>query len=166
MKKKNIIDEISLKMMPGMDVQFNVSDQELLKLIKTVPDVNMPGRDGRTLLIHAALYNRIEILKWLLGHGGNIDAQDYEGLTALHCAAASKHYEIAEILVSHHAQLNLRDRYGNTPLFRVSHLQPEMALLLVRAGADCKVKNLYDVSLYDKYQAYPDMIAILEGKTK
>lgn len=41
-----------------------------------------------------------------------------------------------------------------------------VAIENIRAGADCKVKNLYDVSLYDKYQAYPDMIAILEGKTK
>jgi hypothetical protein len=53
--KKNIIDDLSVKFM-NTDGNFDVPDSERIKIIKSLSDLNMAGRDGRTLLIHSALY--------------------------------------------------------------------------------------------------------------
>ena len=57
MKKCNIIDDISIKMMStDFNYEPDYNDKTLIELIKQLPDINMKGSDGRTLLIHSALY--------------------------------------------------------------------------------------------------------------
>jgi len=58
----------------------------------------------------------IESLKLLLDAGGDINAQDSRGLTALHEAARWGWNDVVTFLVAHGADLNAKDAKGNTPV--------------------------------------------------
>ena len=47
-------------------------------------DGNSP--DGKTPLMLAAMFNRVEIMKMLIAHGASVDAVDSRGMTALSLA--------------------------------------------------------------------------------
>ena len=163
MKKRNIIDDISIKMMSTeLNGVPDYRDEELLKQIKALPDIHQKGRDGRTLLIHTALYNRLDIMKWLLKHGADIEAQCDMGLTALHCAVISNNYVIAEYLLKSGANINARDNIGNTPLMRAS-LNEDIIKLLASYGADATLANRNGISPIKKYEAYPAILTILNN---
>lgn len=57
--------------------------------------------DGRhsTALHFAAGYNRIEVVKYLIDNGSDIQAKDKGGLVPLHNACSYGHYEVTELLV-------------------------------------------------------------------
>jgi serine/threonine-protein phosphatase 6 regulatory ankyrin repeat subunit A len=162
MKKCNIIDDISIKMM-STDFNHNpdYDDKTLLELIKPLPDINMKGRDGRTLLIHSALYNRIEIAKWLLEKGAYIDEQDMLGLSALHCAVISNNCKVAKYLLEQGASIDIRDNFGNTPLMRAG-LNVDIIKLLLDYGANCTLENNSGITPFKMYEAYPDILSLFK----
>ena len=162
MKKSNIIDDISIKMM-STDFNHNpdYDDKALLELIKPLSDINMKGRDGRTLLIHSALYNRIVIAKWLLKNGAAIDEKDMQGLSALHCAVVSNNCKMAEYLLDQGACIDIRDNFGNTPLMRAG-LNVDIIRLLLDHGADYTLENNSGVTLLKKYEAYPNILHLFK----
>ena len=162
MKKCNVVDDVSIKMM-STDFNHNpdYDDKTLLELIKSISDINMKGRDGRTLLIHSALYNRIEIAKWLLKKGALINEKDMQGLSALHCAVMSNNLKITEFLLRQGADINAKDNWGNTPLMRAG-LNVDMVKLLVGCGADCTVKFNNGATLEKIYEAYPDILSVFK----
>ena len=162
MKKCNMVDDISIKMM-STDFNYNpdYDDKTLLKLIESTSDINMKGRDGRTLLINSALYNRIEIAKWLLEKGALIDEKDAQGLSALHCAVMSNNLKIVEFLLKQGADINAKDNWGNTPLMRAG-LNIDMIKLLVDFGADCTVKSNSGATLEKIYEAYPQILSLFK----
>lgn len=164
MKKSNIIDDISIKMM-STDFNHNpdYDDKTLLELIKPLPDINMKGRDGRTLLIHSSLYKRIEIAKWLLENNAAIDERDMQGLSALHCAVISNNYKIAEYLLEHGASVDIRDNFGNTPLMRAG-LNVDIIKLLLDHGADYTLENDFGATPLKTYEAYPNILELFNNK--
>ena len=145
------------------DLNYNpdYDDKTLLELIKPLSDINMKGRDGRTLLIHSALYNRIVIAKWLLKNGAAIDEKDMQGLSALHCAVVSNNCKMAEYLLDQGACIDIRDNFGNTPLMRAG-LNVDIIRLLLDHGADYTLENNSGVTLLKKYEAYPNILHLFK----
>ncbi len=110
-----------------------------------------PGVDayGRTPLHHAAADGDIEKCKELLTAGADPNAQDDNGWTALHFASQANSAKATAALVEAGAQLELRDSYGNTPLWRAvfnSRGDGDVIALLRLAGADPHAKNDHGVS--------------------
>jgi ankyrin repeat protein len=59
-----------------------------------------------------------KIVKFLLNHGSEINAQDKDGFTPLHSATRCGHLNIVEILVEEKADINIVDHHlGVTPLY-------------------------------------------------
>ena len=143
------------------DLNYNpdIDDGTIIELIKPISDINMKGRDGRTLLIHSALYKRLEITKWLIEHGASIDEKDMQGLSALHCAVISNVPDIAEYLIKKGADINSKDNFGNPPLMRAG-LNVTMIKLLLDYGADWTMENNSGVSVEKTYEAYPDILSL------
>ena len=83
---------------------------------------------GSGALAGAAEKKHVDAVAWLLNRGADIDEvgvrdygdrrkRKYEG-TALHKAAANGDIEMAKLLVSHKARLDIKDPVDRTPLTR------------------------------------------------
>jgi 26S proteasome non-ATPase regulatory subunit 10 len=100
-------------------------------------------RYGRTPLVIAAYYNKIESVKLLLSTPGvDINASSDFGATALHFAAHRGHLEVVQLLLSKGAKVNALATggkwTGKTPLDVVSGMgmsgKPEVSAALVSKG--------------------------------
>ena len=93
-------------------------------------------------LIWAARKGDLGALQNRLLRGGEINCADYDRRTPLHLAAAENQVEVVQFIIDQNksgrlqAELNVRDRWGGTPLDD-AHLQGHtvMAKLLEKAGA-------------------------------
>lgn len=163
MKKMNIIDNISVKMLSYIS-EHNAETADLLNEILSLEDINLKGRDGRTLLIHASAYGHLSIVKLLIESNADINAKDTMGYSALHAAVSAGHISVVELLLNRGADPNALDAYGNGPLFRASHQDNAIIALLLEYGANPCLKNNYGVSPYDAFQAYPQIICAFDLK--
>jgi ankyrin repeat protein len=94
----------------------NAEDEEAKELVAT-GEVDIPDGENCTPLIWASFHNRPTLLQWLLDRGANVDHQDRNGYCALHYVAQEKLGSIAEMLLNAGASTEVRDVYGNTPLW-------------------------------------------------
>ena len=91
--------------------------------------------DPAAKLCGAAAAGDIETLKALIDHGISPNAADYDGRTALHLAASEGIVNVIEFLLANKADINVLDRWNNTPLDdAVKHLHDLAARLLFEAG--------------------------------
>ncbi len=80
----------------------------------------------------AATRGNTELIKQLLSDGMAVDVTDKEGLTALYRAAHNDQKETVSLLLGGGANVNIRDKWGNTPLDVT--LSDEIADLLRKHG--------------------------------
>lgn len=68
----------------------------------------------------------------------NVDFQDAHGRTALYVAAFGDSLNVTKQLIARHANLNLADQYGMTPLMIAAKygVNPEVMKTIIEAGAD------------------------------
>lgn len=83
-------------------------------LIKNVKDINYASAMG-TALMAATVKNDVAIVKMLLENKANPDKTDAHGTTALHYAVNFRLYEIAELLMNYHANVEVMDIRKKTP---------------------------------------------------
>ncbi|MFY9309466.1 MAG: ankyrin repeat domain-containing protein [Bacteroidia bacterium] len=137
---------------PRVDkLSFDIEKGNNTEVIQLLSEVGIDAYDGflRTALIWATVFNNIQLLKWLIDNGANINHQDRNGYTALHFAAQEKRQECAELLIGKGADINLQDIYGNNPLFTAvfnSRGDTRLVKLYVQNGADLDQTNKYQKS--------------------
>ena len=79
-------------------------------------DVNAPDIYQWTPLIRAAHQGRLGLVELLLAQPDvDVNAQDDQGFSGLHHAAAKNYRQIAERLIAHGADVGCRDQRGRTP---------------------------------------------------
>jgi len=103
-------------------------------------------------LIEAVLEHNEGKLKNLLASGADVNIIGQGGWTALHFAVQENNIIIAKILLNNGAQVDIQEKYGNTPLFKAvfnCNGDGEMIKLLISYGADKNLKNNYGVSPLD-----------------
>lgn len=106
---------------------------------------------GVTALHSAACCKNAEMIRLLLTHGAQIEAEAYsaDGLssgTALFAAAQYKSLECICVLLDHGAYVNARNCYGRTALHSVAeddvHESTQIASFLIERGASVKIKSI------------------------
>lgn len=168
MKKKSIIDQISLEMglneknLPNKkDV---ISDETILAKIQQIGDLEQRDRDGRTLLINAAFYCRPKIVEYLIKQRVDINAKDKNGYTPLHAAVQENDIETIKLLLENGADIHAKDNCGNSPLAKTMLTTPnEIFQTLLSYGANPNEKNKFGLSVIDSFQAYPEILNILQS---
>ena len=143
---------------PKVEWLSNDIRQKRNPLVKSVLDevgIDCPDGNARTALIHAAAYNNLELLKWLIEKGANVNHQDRIGYCALHFAGQNKLVDIAKFLLENGADPNLQDIHGNSPLWTAvfeSKAEKEVMNLILKSGGDPNLYNKYDKSPGDLYK--------------
>jgi len=87
----------------------------------------------------AAANGRINILELLLGSGRieTVQAQDKQGLSALHWAARNGRNNVVKVLVEYGADIDVRNKEGQSPLHTaVVAKRPDTVGVLLDFGAD------------------------------
>jgi ankyrin repeat protein len=139
---------------PLMDAS-NTGDTEALKyLAEHGAQINLADKDGRTALSLAASQLYDDIVIYLVAHDANIDSRDGEGRTPLMQAIAAgslltmqidkdrsvedaSRLSIVNILLEHHADVNLVDKSGWTPLaLAAQNNSTEIVTTLINHGAN------------------------------
>ncbi|WP_265040620.1 ankyrin repeat domain-containing protein [Wolbachia endosymbiont (group A) of Ectemnius continuus] len=91
----------------------------------------------------------------ILEDGEDINAQDKDGVTPLHYAAAKSAKESVKLLIKRKANINAQDKDGHTPLyFAVANDNKELAKLLIKYGADRSL--IKDEDLIDRLNSMCD----------
>lgn len=167
--KKDVFESIILdmgcteKVMPNQnDV---ISDQEIISKIEKIADLEKKDRDGRTLLMNAACYARIEVIKYLLNRGADIYAKDNADFTALHAGVMSKDVGTIKLLLKAGADINAKNKFGNNPIMLGDYTTDlEVYKILIANGADPEQKNNYGVSAMDIFACSSDIIGVLSQR--
>jgi len=89
-----------------------------------------------------------------LSNGGNTEALDSAGYTALHYAARNGHLTVVQLLLDAGARVNAQTRSGcSTPLHKAAYSgHAEAARLLMKAGADPRLLDSDGKMARDKAQ--------------
>ena len=83
--------------------------------------LNKSPQDGNTALHNAASGGKLEVLELLLARGADTENTTEEGSrTALHEAALAGELPAVQMLLAAGVNLNSKDEYGETPLFKAS----------------------------------------------
>jgi hypothetical protein len=105
-------------------------------------DINMPDHCGAPIY-SAARGGHINIVRFLIENGANVNAKSYDGKTPLHGAAENMNKDIALLLLEKGADINAKERNGWTPLNQaIRNYHKDAAALLIEKGADVNVKDV------------------------
>jgi uncharacterized protein len=101
------------------DLRFNISQGDFETAKETLKEfgIDIQDGDGRTALINAVLEKKIDFIKWLVDNGANLNTQDRNGHTVLHFIGQDRLTDLAKYFLNLKVDLELRDVYGNTPLW-------------------------------------------------
>ncbi|GLH05790.1 Ankyrin repeat, PH and SEC7 domain containing protein, partial [Gryllus bimaculatus] len=109
--------------------------------------------DARTAkeraLLNACVYGHTDLLRLLLAHGVNVDAQLENGMTGLLYAAARNRVQCVEVLLDHGADLHHVGPYGSTALHWAAD----------KGAAEC-VRRGANFTAEDKNRALPLYCAV------
>lgn len=102
------------------------------------PNPQMPkGLRRGSPLTSASMNNQTEMVKLLIKFKAKIDAENPEGLMALHWAAIRQNLECADILLEHGADMDYMSSNGHTPLMTaIMHNRYEVLRFFLDKRAD------------------------------
>lgn len=125
---------------------------------------------GQSLPLHTVFENQMDILKFLIEEGCDLNRGDADGLTPLHGAAIYNNHGAAKALLEAGAQPDIEDKYGNTPLSRAVHSYGDdlsVISLLLRYGADPLHKNKFGVNPYElaEKRGDADVVRAFDART-
>jgi len=83
----------------------------------------------------AAKNGHLEIARLLIDKGSDVNAKDYDGVTALMVAADNGHLEIARLLIDKDADVNAKNMRGTALFFAYKKEHLDVCKLLIEEGA-------------------------------
>jgi len=140
------------------------------QLIAIVAAVLVVGCSTTQSLHRSAQFGNIEAVKQHLDAGGDVNAKNRLGNTALHFAAWEGRKEIVELLIAKGADVNAKNRLGNTALHYAAYeVHKEIVELLIAKGADVNAKSdihgtPLDLAIGGKHPETADLLRKHGGK--
>lgn len=115
---------------------------------RSVPKLEWPTVEESPSAMHLAACNgRLEILKALIAHGGDVDVRMEHSYTPLIIAILRKKYDAAVVLIEHGADLNAQTKSGKSALYyAVKTKKLKLVRLLVNSGVDVNAKTRHGVT--------------------
>ena len=154
-------------------VAFCKGRMEVLKHGANVEVLETTGELAGETILHKAfsqsLPNVVDIVKFLLKHGTDVNARDKTLRRALHLAEERGCFEVAQMFVEHKAEVNSQDKNGKTPLGPL-HLPLEIWTCQGMYNKDAVLDHMQllvehgvDVNRSDKNNQTPLLLATRQG---
>lgn len=139
------------KSLPLFQALFSKNEAKFMKLVASGRfPLTETDPSGRMLLSNAVVAEMADAVAYLIEHQPNPTAGDAKGWTALHFASYGNSVELAKQLFAVFPKVDVKDNYGNTPLWRaVFEENFEMVAYLKKVGADPNIKNDSEISPLD-----------------
>ncbi|PKB15326.1 ankyrin repeat domain-containing protein [Flavobacterium sp. 5] len=124
----------------------SIGDIETIsQLLDKTPDLfNSFSADGFTPLGLASFFGHLSLVKLLLDKGAdpNIASNNSFKVAPIHSACAISHFDIAQLLIKHGANVNAKQMQGFTPLHSAAHNgETKLSKLLIDNGAEINAKT-------------------------
>ena len=131
--------------------QREKSPEAFLLLIELNANVNLPDRDGASILLLASARGDARLVKRLIEAGARMDVSNQEGMTPLHVAVEANKPESVEMLCVNRASLNVLDLEKKTPLQRaIDSKATQCIAALEGAGALYSLSPVHDAAAKGK----------------
>jgi len=129
----------------------DIRDRNNISVIHLLSEVGIDSCDSflRTSLIWATFYDNLDLLKWLIENGADVNHQDKVGYSALHFAGQERRLEPAKLLIDKGAKLEIADKHGNTPLVTAifnSKGDYSLVKLYISNGANLDRENIHEMT--------------------
>jgi ankyrin repeat protein len=138
------------------------------KIISENPDrINQIDKDGNSFLHRAVHTGNVDMVKFLVSRGADVNVKDNYGQTPVQIAAQLDDVQIIIHLVSHGAEINIKNSIGKTPLHdAVAHDQFQIVNYLVSQDAEINAKDINGrTPLHDAvFDNYTEISAYLVSK--
>lgn len=112
-------------------------DQVLNRILDSIADIDVCDQGGKTLLFAAIEADRADWVTNFIERGANLNHRDSLGGTALHVASQTS-ATMVELLLPHFADLNPRDFSLRTPLHRTEKTDSIRALVAAGADINAR----------------------------
>jgi ankyrin repeat protein len=125
------------------------NNKKVLKKMIKKHGIDAYDGDRRTILINSAAKGNIEIAKFAIENGADVNFQDSSGYTSLHFCALYKYSDLTDLLLDKGADVNVCDEHGNPPIWTAifnSKGDFEIVRKLYKAGGDIDTKNIHNKS--------------------
>lgn len=102
---------------------------------------------GSSYLHICVIHGNIELAKFVIDKGIDVNIQDKKGATALHYCAVYNQFEIAKYILENNGNLDISDKFGNQPLWTATfNIRKDLSgldilELFLNKGADIDHKN-------------------------
>ena len=112
-------------------------------LIEKGGNPNICGDFSHTPLMVFSNNGDVEMVAYLLAHGADPNIKTkYEGISAMMLAVYSGNFAVTKLLVENDADVNIQNRYGNTPLmWAMRWKKSKIGKFLLKKGADLNLRN-------------------------
>jgi ankyrin repeat protein len=124
------------------------------------------SRNYDTLLHRAAQYGAIDVIKFLIIQGANVNARNGDNYAPAHFAILSGNLEALQVLMAYGAQINLRTSEGDTLLHLAAGAgHVEMVDFLINQGIDAAITNIRGLTAEDMARVRDDeaIVTLLQG---
>jgi ankyrin repeat protein len=110
---------------------------------------------GATTPLHEATrHGNLELVKYHLNEGAEVDAKDNDGLTSLHISCVKGFESIAVALIDRGGNVHEKTKAGWTVLhWCVKHGNIKLATVLISKGADIYCKDRFGISVIGVYDS-------------
>ena len=102
--------------------------------------------NSRGLLSVLILESRFDLSLFLIQSTEiDLDQKDKNGYTPLHFAVQSNAYDVVKVLLDKGANVDIQDKFGNTPLFKsvTENTDLKITQALIHYGADIHIMNVF-----------------------
>lgn len=127
-------------------------------------DAREGSRDLPALTLAAGMEN-LELVRFLVEKGADVNAVNAEGWTALMAAARKGSLDIVRFLLDKGAALDAKDRFGNTAAMEAARGQYVSVVRLIIGRGAKPLKEMSDQDALDLSRGEPDIAALLTGRT-
>lgn len=139
------------------DAIFTGNIKALKKFVDSGFDLNRIIKKGtnNTILHEAILYDKKQIVKFLVENDVNINAQHIcDGSTPIHMAIHQNNIDILKIFCEKDCDLNIADNIGNTAFDLGLYTNMDLAILLLNNGANiCKTRFYHNPQIAYSFHA-------------